>query len=277
VVQWVANPVVLLFPELTSIPTPWRNRYLAAVAELDQIIYGIVARRRRSLAAGAPDSGDLLDMLLSAEDEQHGRMSDGQLRDELMTLFLAGHETTALALSWTFHLLAQHREVQTRLAVELADVLHGRPPTLADLPQLRYAERVVRESLRLYPPAWSMGREAVQDCAIGGYRIPAGGQVWMIPWSMHRDPRYFDQPERFDPDRWSGDLAERLPKFAYFPFGGGPRLCIGQAFASMEAVLLLCTIFQRFRLDVVPGFRVVPYPGVTLRPRHGLQMRLGAP
>jgi cytochrome P450 len=201
-------------------------------------------------------------------------MSDKQLRDECMTLFLAGHETTALNLSWTWLLLSQHPAVSAKLSRELADVLGDRSPTFDDLPNLRYAAHIIAESLRLYPPAWSMGREAREDVELGGYRIARGDQVWFCPWAIQRDPRWFDDPNEFRPERWEGDFAKSLHRYAYFPFGGGPRFCIGQAFAQMEAVLLLATLARSFRLEVQPSPRPVPEPSVTLRPKHGLRVRV---
>lgn len=183
-----------------------------------------------------------------------------------MTLFLAGHETTALALSWAWYLLSRHPEAEAGLSAELRAVLGGRIPTAADLPRLRYAERVVRESMRLYPPAYTIGREALHDCEIGGHRVTAGTIVLMSQWVMHRDPRYFDDPEAFDPDRWANGLAERLPRFAYFPFGG--------EFAMAEATLVLATVAQQFRLSLAPGHEVTPRPLVVLHMRDGLRMVL---
>jgi cytochrome P450 len=213
-------------------------------------------------------------MLMLARDDEGQSMSEGQLRDEVITLLLAGHETTALALSWTWYLLAQHSDVDTKLAAELRDVLGGRAPTVGDLPQLRYTEQVVTEAMRLYPPAWGFGREALADCEIGGYAIPAGTTIIISPWVSHRDPRYFDQPAEFRPERWSGDFARQLPRFAYMPFGGGPRICIGNRFAMMEAVLILATVAQRFRLRWHGTRPVVPQPSITLRPKGGVWVKL---
>jgi cytochrome P450 len=191
-----------------------------------------------------------------------------------MTLFLAGHETTAINLSWTWLLLSEHPETKAKLSRELDEVLGGKVPVFADVPRLRYTGNVIAESLRMYPPAWSMGREAGEDIDVGGYRIHKGEQVWFCPWAMHRDPRWFNSPDVFLPERWEGDLAKRLPRFAYFPFGGGPRLCIGQAFAQLEAVLLLATIAQSFDVHVLPKPAPKPQPSVTLRPKDGLSVRL---
>lgn len=267
----VSDPVDLFLPILRRFPTKKRRRFDRAIANLDAIVYGVIERRRRS----GVETDDLLSMLLYARDDDDGaRMSDRQLRDECLTLFLAGHETTAINLTWTWHLLAKHPHVEAKLARELEDVLGDRTPTLADVPKLRFTSHVIAESLRLYPPAWSMGREAREDVELGGYAIPRGNQVWFCPWSIHRDPRWFDAPNAFRPERWEGDLAKRLPRFAYFPFGGGPRLCIGQAFAQMEAVILLATFARRFHVEVLPKPRLVPSPNVTLRPRYGMRVRL---
>jgi cytochrome P450 len=271
VLDVATDPLEVFFPVLRRLPTRGRRRFDRAVAKLDEIIYGVVEQRRRS---GAGQTNDLLSMLLHARDEDGSRMSDKQLRDECMTLFLAGHETTALNLSWTWLLLSQRPEVATKLTREIDDVLGDRPAAFADLPNLRYAGHVITESLRLYPPAWSMGREAREDLELGGYRVPRGGQVWFCPWSIQRDPRWFDDPDAFRPERWEGNLAKTIHRYAYFPFGGGPRFCIGQAFAQMEAVLLLVTLARAFDVEVLPKPRVVPETSVTLRPKHGLRVRL---
>lgn len=253
-----------------KIPTPSNRRFTRAVRRLDDIIYGIIGRRR----SGGQNPADLLGMLLHAQDEDGSRMTDQQLRDEAINLFLAGHETTAIALSWTWYLLSQDPETETKLAEELQRVLGGRTPAVADLPQLHYTERVVMESMRLYPPAYAFGREALSDCEIGGYRIPAGTTLFISQWIVHHDPRFFETPDAFNPDRWGNDLVKRIPKFAYFPFGGGPRLCIGNNFAMMEAVLLLATIAQKFRLSLLPDHPVVPQPSITLRPKYGMKVVL---
>jgi len=253
-----------------GVPTPRNIRFELAARRLDDIVRTIIEDRRKS----REDRGDLLSMLMLAEDEGGGRMTDKQLRDEVMTLFLAGHETTANALSWTFWLLSQTPHAETRLAEELERVLGGRTPTVSDLPDLPYLGRVVKESMRLYPPAWVVGREAIAECEVGGYRMPAGTTALMSQWVMHRDPRYHDNPELFDPDRWTAEYAKALPRFSYFPFGGGPRQCIGAGFAMTEARLILATLAQRFRMDLAPGQRVEPYASITLRPKEGIRMRL---
>jgi cytochrome P450 len=252
------------------VPIPSNVRFNRAVRELDRLVLGFVAQRRAT--AERPD--DLLSMLVDARDEQGQPMSDRQVRDESVTLFLAGHQTTALALCWTMYLVAQNPEVEVRLQEELDRVLQGQPPAPGDVRRLEYTERVVLESMRLYPPAYGFGREAVEDCEIGGYRIPAGSTIQMFSWVVHRDPRWYTDPDRFDPDRWKDDFAKKIPPFAYIPFGGGPRRCIGNSFAMMEALLLTAAIYQRFSLRLVPGHVVEPFPSITLRPKHGVKMTL---
>jgi cytochrome P450 len=254
------------------LPTLRNVRAALAIRRLNKIIYRIIDQRR---AAGG-DAGDLLSMLLHAQDEDGSRMTDRQLRDEVITLFLAGHETTALALSWTWWLLAQNPRAEAKLHAELDAVLAGGSPTLEDLPKLRYTDHVISESMRLYPPAWGMARLAIEDAEIGGYRIPKGSGVSLSQWVVHRDARWFESPQEFRPERWEGDLLKRLPRFAYFPFGGGPRQCIGNTFALMEVALLLATIAQKFRVRLVPNHKVEPVASITLRPRHGIRVTLEA-
>jgi cytochrome P450 len=261
-----ANFTLRLLPR--RIRTPGQIRFRRAVADLDRIVFELIAERRRS----EKDGGDLLSVLLAArDDDDASQMTDQQLRDEVMTLFLAGHETTALALSWTFALLAQHPEVEARLSSELGEVLGERPPEVTDVPRLQYAERVLMESMRLYPPAWILARQALRDVEIGGYTIPAKAFVTVSQWVTHRDGRYYAQPERFLPERWEDDLEKRLPRFAYFPFGGGQRVCIGSSFAMTEAVLVLATIAQRFRFALAPGYQLTPDPSLSLRPKGGVR------
>jgi cytochrome P450 len=199
-------------------------------------------------------------------------MTDQQLRDEVMTLFLAGHETTALALSWSWNLLARYPEVEKKFHEELAEVLSDRPPTFADLPRLKYTEKVVKETMRLYPPAYGLGREAIKECELSGFRLPAKSQIFAFQWVTQRDPRYFDEPELFNPDRWTEEFTTKLPKYAYFPFGGGPRVCIGNSFAMMEIILCLATIGQRFKLALVSDHPIELLPAMSLRPRYGIQV-----
>jgi cytochrome P450 len=200
-------------------------------------------------------------------------MSEQQIRDEAVTLLLAGHETTALTLSWTCYLLGQHPEIDRQVAAEVQEVLAGRAARVGDLKRLRFTDQVVTEAMRLYPPAWTIGREALLDCEIGGYPVAKGTTIYMSPWVVHRDEQFFANPLEFRPERWSGDLAHQLPRFAYMPFGGGPRICIGNRFAMMEAVLILATIVQRFRLDWVGERPVEPMPSITLRPKGGVWVK----
>jgi len=199
-------------------------------------------------------------------------MTDVQVRDEAMTIFLAGHETTANALTWTWYLLSTAPAVEARLHAEVDRALQGRLPGMSDIASLPFVERVVTESMRLYPPAWLIGRRAIADCAIGPYVAPARTILVMSPFVTQRDARYFKDPERFDPDRWTAELRATLPKCAYFPFGGGPRQCIGESFAWMELILVVATLAQHWQLHLVPGHPVVPQPVVTLRTKHGLRM-----
>jgi cytochrome P450 len=259
---------VLRLPRL--FPSPGDRRLRRAVRRLDEIIDAIIRERR----ASGRDTGDLLSMLLNAQDIDGTRMTNRQLRDEAVTIIIAGHETTALALSWTWYLLSQHPAVEARLIEELQAVLAGRPPEVEDLPKLRYAEQIFQEALRLYPPVWGTTRIGLRDCEIGGYPVKAGTSLAVCPWVMHRDPRYFEDPDAFRPERWEDGLEKRLPRFAYFPFLGGPRLCIGKAFALMEGVLLLARIAQQFRLTLAPGQTVTPWATLTLRPKDGIRMQL---
>jgi cytochrome P450 len=261
---------MLLPHALRLIPTPDNLRYHRAVRRLDNVVFGLIRQARTAAGSG----NDLLSRLLHAQDEDGSRMTDRQLRDEAMTLLLAGHETTAVALSWTWYLLAQNPGVEENLHAELRTVLNGRAPQAKDVPLLPYTQRVIKESMRLYPPAWALARTAIRDFQIGGYVVPAGSTVAMSQWVVHRDPRFYDDPERFDPDRWLDERSKALPKFAYFPFGGGSRICIGASFATMEAVLVLATIAQRFRLKLAPGQAVVPSPTITLRPKYGIKVIL---
>ncbi|HEY2414074.1 MAG TPA: cytochrome P450 [Pirellulaceae bacterium] len=253
------------------VPTPRNLRLRLTVWQLDRILQSLIDRRRAQGAGG----GDFLSLLLNAKDEQDGRgISDRQIRDEVMTMFLAGHETTAVALCWTWLLLAQHPEIQDRVAIEAVAVLGDREPTAADVPKLVFCEQVIRESMRLYPPAYVVGRRPIEDITIGRHFIPAGTNVLMSQWIVQRDPRWYDAPLRFHPDRWADGLASRLPKYAYFPFGGGPRLCIGNTFALFEAPLILAMIARRFRLSLATSSEIRIQPAVTLRPRDPIPMRI---
>jgi cytochrome P450 len=271
VVMDLFNTITIPFFELLEkLPLPQLRRFNTAKAKLDAIIYRLIEERRRS----GQDRGDLLSMLLLAQDEEDdgGQMTDAQLRDEAMTIFLAGHETTANALTWTWYLLSQNTDAEAKLHAELDEVLGGRLPSLEDVPRLRYTEMVLAESMRLYPPAWAVGRMSLRDCEIGGYVIPRRSLVLMSQYVMHRDARYFPNPLRFDPERWIAIARESRPQFSYFPFGGGPRRCIGESFAGMEGTLLLATLAQTWQMRLAPNHPVALKPVITLRPKHGMRM-----
>ena len=258
------------FEVLSKLPLPQLRRFDAARTKLDQIIFKMVAERRKRRI----DRGDLLSMLLLAQDEEGdgGNMTDEQLRDELMTIFLAGHETTANALTWTWYLLSQHPEVESKLYQEIDSVIGARRPNFSDVAELHYTEMVLSESMRLYPPAWAIGRLAKVDSDIGGYFVPQKSVVVVSQYVMHRDERYYKNPLVFDPERWVAELRDTRPPFAYFPFGGGPRRCIGEGFAWMEETLLLATLAQRWQFRLAPHHQVALKPVVTLRPKYGMKM-----
>jgi cytochrome P450 len=272
IMQNLSGVRMILPPLLRHLPLPGMMELRRAVNQLDSVVLDIIRQRRWK----KQDSGDLLSMLLASREEDGCAMDDTQLRDEVMTFLLAGHETTALALTWSWYLLSNHAEAEQRLHEEVDRVLAGRVPGISDLPSLTYTEAVIKEALRLFPPAWTVARTVIQDFDLGEYRIPAGSDVVMSQWIMHRDRRFFSDPERFDPGRWSANRSKNLPRFAYFPFGGGPRQCIGASFAMMEAVLLLVTIARRFRLRMVDGSQVTPVPNLTLRPRQRILMEITA-
>lgn len=260
------------------LPTPGNLRARRALQTLEGAVWQTIRARRGESGRPAASDGaapDLLAMLMAARDAQTGEgMSDQQLRDEMMTMLIAGHETVASALAWTWHLLAGAPETEARLHAEVDRVLAGRPPTVEDLPNLPYTARVFEEALRLYPPAWIITRKALADDEIGGYRIPAGALVVASPYVTHRDARFWPEPDAFEPERFLPERVAGRPRFAYYPFGGGPRLCIGNHFAAVEAGLIIAAVAQRFRLRPAAGQQVMVEPSVTLRPRHGLLMTL---
>ncbi len=264
----LSNP---LAPLLDRLPVPGTLRFHRARERLDSTILRIVEERRRS----GIDRPDLLGLLLAARDEEGdgGGMTDAQLRDETLTLFLAGHETTANALAWTWHLLGANPEAEARFHAEIDSVLGGRTPRAEDAAALPYTRGVFAEAMRLFPPAYLIGREPKEDFALGGFRIRRGSVVLLSPWLAHRDPRFWDAPLEFLPERWTPEAEAALPRFAYFPFGGGPRKCIGEGFAWMEGILALATLGQRWRLRPVPGAAPRPEPLITLRVK-GLRMKL---
>ena len=267
VVQKASNTATLL---PAWIPTPLRIRSRRANAMLDKIVYQFIDQRR----ASGEDRGDLLSMLLLSEDEDGERMTDRQVRDEAVTLFLAGHETTANALNWTWWLLAQNPSAEALLHDELDSALQGNPPTLEDLRRLPYSEMVIKESMRLMPPVWSIGRMNREATEVLGYPFPEWSGVQICIYCVHRHPDIWVQPDDFIPERWAEDSISEIPKYAYIPFGGGPRICIGNSFAMMEASLLLATIAQRYQLRLIEGVDIVPQPFITMFPRDGLPMRI---
>jgi cytochrome P450 len=259
------------FPFMQSLPTPTNRRFARAMRLIDKTVYGMIRNRRSSDVKRQ----DLLQMLIDARDEETGEgMSDQQMHDEVLTIFLAGHETTASLLAWTFYLLAQSPNEETQLREEFEKVLGGRAPVFEDLPQMTYTGQVLHEALRLYPPAWMFARQPVEDDEIGGYHIPAGATVMLSPYVTHRLPQFWNAPDEFQPERFATGQDSQRPRYAFFPFGGGPRLCIGNNFALMEAPTLLAMIMQAFRLELVPGYTVRPQPVATLRPRPGLMMNI---
>jgi cytochrome P450 len=246
------------------LPLPSTLRVRKAIRELDEVIYGMIEQRRASAASGQ----DLLSLLMQAKDDQtQAQMTEKQLRDELLTLLIAGHETTANLLAWTFYLLAQAPEADAKLHAEARALLGGRSAfTTADTDAMKYGKQVILEGLRLYPPGWFIGRAALTEVTLGAYTLPKGAMVIMSQYVMHRDARFFEQPESFRPERWSEQFQERLPRGAYFPFSAGDRHCIGEGFAWQEALLLLATLVERWRFELLPGQRIRPKPSVTLRP-----------
>lgn len=259
-----------LLPE--QCPTPSNHHYQSAVRRLDSWIYDLIIARQQQ-----PPSGDMLSVLQQVQDEFGQKMTHKELRDELVNV-VVGHDPIADVFCWAWWLIAQHPQVEARLQSEWQAVLQGRPPTMADLPRLVYTEQVIKETLRLYPLAWSTGRIATQDCEIGHHPIHAGENVVMCQWVTHRDPRFFPNPEAFLPDRWEPQAAKAIPTHAYFPFGGGPRVCIGRGLTMLETVLLLADIGQHFQLRPLSDQPVEPQPGpsFSLRPKSSLQMQITA-
>ena len=265
-------PVRRLFHRL---PLPFTRRFKRGLAYLDATVYDLIEQRRHT----GLDGNDLLSLLLNvrddeAENPEDAVMTDQQVRDEVITLFAAGHETTAVALTWTWYLLATHPDVQAEFHAELDDVIGDRAPTLDDLPNLALTDRILTESMRIYPPIWSTGRMTFEPIELDGWHIPAGAAVVAPQLIIHRDPRWFEEPLEFRPDRWTPEFRESLPRFAYYPFGGGPRLCIGEGFAWMEAKLLLAVLGQRWRMRHDAGHKIELQPLVSLRPKGGMPMHL---
>ncbi len=293
------NPIGHVLDKIPILPAPRGAR--KAIEELDSLVYGLISdRRKRHQQEESDNKGydDLLSRLLQAQDSNsagpaspdstqsssNDKMSDKQVRDEVMTIFIAGHETTANALTWTFYLLSQYSEVEKKLHDEIDSVLGAinnrndhvvsKIPTPDDIPKLQYTEKVFRESMRLYPPVWTMGRYVENDYDVGEYTIPAGASILMSQYVMHHDPRYYEEPEQFNPDRWTAEFKTQLPRFSYFPFGGGIRGCIGEPFAWIEGILIIATIAQKWTMRLIPGQRIKLDPAITLRPKYGIKMKL---
>jgi cytochrome P450 len=288
------SPIGQVLNKIPILPAPKRAR--EARKKLDSLVYGLISDRRQQEESGSEMRyDDLLSRLMQAQESNtanhvsnngisststsptstsDGKMSDKQVRDEVMTIFIAGHETTSNALTWTFCLLSQYPNVERKLHDEIELVLGNRIPTADDIPKLQYTEMVLRESMRIYPPVWTMGRRVENDYTVGEYTIPAGSSILMCQYVMHHDPRYYEKPEEFNPDRWTDDFKTRLPRFSYFPFGGGIRGCIGESFAWMEGVLIIATIAQEWSMHLVPSQRIKLDPAITLRSKYGMKMKL---
>jgi cytochrome P450 len=250
---------------------------------LNTIVYGLISERRKEIESRTKDKSapgeDLLSKLIIVQSDDGSTMTDTQLRDEIITILIAGHETTSNALTWTYYLLSQNPQIERRVFEEIDQVMGGngedyKQPSISDLPKLEYVEKVFRESMRLYPPVWTMGRFAINDYPLGGYTIPKGSSLMFSQYVMHHNEKYFDNPETFDPDRWTEEFKMHLPRFSYFPFGGGIRGCVGEAFAWQEGILLIATISSYWSMRLVPNQRVKLQPGITLNPKNGIKMKL---
>lgn len=267
-------PFVERIVEVTGVlkmflPTPTNLRFWRARRYLNRLIYNVIRERRESRS----DTGDLLSMLLAAQEQQGGEtMTDQQVRDEVMTLFVAGHETSATALAWTWYVLATRPDIAARVYEEVDTLLDGRRPTIEDVARFRYTRMVILETMRLYSPVYLYDRSPSCDVVLGGYRIKKGAILFLSPYVMHRHPRYYADPDQFDPERWRPEAAEKRPKHAYFPFGGGPRTCVGEQFAWTEMVLIVATLLQRWRVELAPDQRIVVEPLITMRPKYGIQI-----
>jgi cytochrome P450 len=296
------SPIGHVLDKISILPAPKKAR--EAKKELDSLVYGLISDRRQQEESGSDKRlNDLLTRLLEAQDSNpqattmstsstststsmststNGKMSDKQVRDEVMTIFIAGHETTANALTWTFYLLSQHRDIEKKLQDEIDSVVDHRTgnnveskiPSVEDIPKLQYTEKVLRESMRLFPPVWTMGRYVENDYPVGEFTIPAGSSILMSQYVMHHDPRYYENPEEFNPERWTDEFKTHLPRFSYFPFGGGIRGCIGEPFAWMEGILIIATIAQKWTMDLTADQRIKLDPAITLRPKYGMKMKL---
>lgn len=271
--QFSSNPFGIQMMKMRWLPRT--RRFLGNIAILDEVVWGIINERRRLRERAVGESNDLLDLLMDARDEDSGEsMNDRQLRDEVMTLMLAGHETTANALTWTLYLISQHPQVQARLEGEVDQLLGGEPPSFEDVGRLQYTTMVLEEAMRLYPPAYAVTRTAADEDIVGGMRIEKGALISLSAYLTHRHPDFWEDAEVFDPERFSPERKAQRPRYAYIPFGGGPRMCIGNTFAMTEAILIMAMLVQRFRLSHEPDHIVEMEPLITLRPKYGMRMRL---
>ncbi|HEY6404720.1 MAG TPA: cytochrome P450, partial [Nitrososphaeraceae archaeon] len=275
------HPLGQILDRVPFLPKVAQSR--SAGKTLNTIVYGLISERRKEIESGAKDKSssgeDLLSKLIIVQSDDGSTMTDTQLRDEIITILIAGHETTSNALTWTYYLLSQNPQIERRVFEEIDQVLGGigneyKSPSIADLPKLKYVEKVFRESMRLYPPVWTMGRFAVNDYPLGGYTIPKGSSLMFSQYVMHHSAKYYDNPESFDPDRWTEEFKMHLPRFSYFPFGGGIRGCVGEPFAWQEGILLIATISSYWSMRLVPNQRVKLQPGITLNPKNGIKMKL---
>ena len=264
------NNLLLVSKVLERLPLPANRRFRRAAQRLDKFIYKMIADRH----ARPTYQPDLLSVLVRMNEKSPKKMTDQKIRDQILTFFLAGHETIATALTWTWYLLAENPDVTEKLHVELREVLNGRLPEVSDLENLTYAKMIFAESMRLYPPIWIIGRHALCDVNINGYFIPKGSYIHVSPFLMHRHPRYFPDPERFEPERWTAEAIAARPRFSYFPFGGGGSQCIGEGFAWTQALLIIATLASRWRMRLVAGHRIELEPQITLRSRYGMPMIL---
>jgi cytochrome P450 len=267
--RYVLEQVNSLFLTPSFFPTPGNLKFKAAIKTLDEVVFDVIEQRRQGQTKG----NDLLDLLLEARDEETGEgMTPQQVRDELMTFYLAGHETTSNTLAWTLYLLGTNPGAEAQLKEELSRVLGNRLPTLEDTRGLTYCTQVLEEAMRLYPPGWFIGRTATEEDEVGGYHVSPGTQVCFSAYVTHRDPRFFEKPDAFDPSHFSPEATKSRPVYAYYPFSGGTRKCIGAGFAMLEMQLILATLLQSVRLSVEPGFKAEPYPAVTLVPKNGIRV-----
>lgn len=252
------------------LPLPVKSRFKNALEKIENAADEIIRQRRKKTT----ETNDLLSVLMSAQDLEGNPISEKQLRDEVKTFLFTGHQAVGCALAWAFYLVTRNNRVESRLRSEVAEVLDGRTPEVADIKRLNYTSFVLKETLRLYPPGWAVGRESVQDCEIGGYFVPQGSQFVMSQWVVHRDARFWNAPDEFQPERWESDLEKRLPKYAYFPHSGGPRFCLGSMFAEMLSIIVIAMVMREFHLSLTSSQPVEPLPSFGLIPKEGIEVEV---